>query len=48
MSTQVPLHAVGAFEGHEATHAYWSPVLAQFGVAPLHAVPQLPQLVALA
>jgi hypothetical protein len=48
VSTHEPLQSVGAEVGHAETQAWvpWEP--AQIGVAPVHARPHPPQLVALA
>ncbi len=45
-STQLPLQSVGAADGHPDKHEYMPPEPAHTGVLPLHALPQLAQLMA--
>jgi len=45
-STQLPLQFIDAAAGHPETHEYAPPEPAHTGVDPVHAAPQLPQLVA--
>jgi hypothetical protein len=46
VSTQLPLHGVGAAVGHPETQEYAPAAPAQTGAPPEHAFPQLPQLAA--
>jgi hypothetical protein len=47
VSTHVPPQTAGAAVGHPDAQPYESPEPAHTGVLPLHALPQLPQLVPL-
>jgi len=44
VSTHLPPHVVAALDGQLGAQAYDSPAARQVGVAPVHALPQLPQL----